>query len=198
MVAKNQNTKVHLVRYADDFIATATNSEILGVVEQKVSQFLVPRRLELHPLKTRLLELMQQEFEFLGFEISKHPLDLRLNQPSLNNTSKTRLSIRPSKSNRKQLVEKGKTIITSARPIGSIVRGLNHEGGGRISFELPVQRVFSSLGNWVWFKMLRWAQARHSNRNIAWIKSRYLAKSKWRIGVTSARKATSIYLTSAR
>ena len=183
MVAKNQNTKVHLVRYADDFIVTATNSEILRVVEQKVSEFLVPRGLELHPLKTRQLELMQQEFEFLGFEISKHPLDLRLNQPSLKNTSTTRLSIRPSKSNRKQLVEKVKTIITSGRPIGSIVRDLNPVLRGWSNYfriTRQSQRVFKFIGNWAWFKMLRWAQARHSNRNIAWIKSRYLAKSKWR------------------
>lgn len=183
MVNKNQYTKVHLVRYADDFIATAVNSEILKAVEQSTSEFLHPRGLDLHPLKTRRLDLMNHKFEFLGFEFSKHVLNPRLNLPSQKKTSTTRLIIRPSTGNRKALVTKVQTIVKPTKPLGSIIRNLNPVLRGWANYfriTRQSQKPFKSLGNYIWHKMLKWAQARHSNRNIAWIQSKYLAKSKWR------------------
>src|SRR5436190_9393997 len=70
--SKRKECKVHLVRYADDFIITGT-SEVLLEYEVKplVEQFLSERGLELSHEKTRITHI-EDGFDFLGQTLRRH------------------------------------------------------------------------------------------------------------------------------
>ena len=67
-----QLDKVHVVRYADDFIVTASSRELLeNEVEPLVTDFLKVRGLELSPEKTRITHI-DDGFDFLGWNVRKY------------------------------------------------------------------------------------------------------------------------------
>jgi RNA-directed DNA polymerase len=64
--------KVHLVRYADDFVITGASRALLeDEVMPLVVQFLAERGLELAEEKTRIVHI-DQGFDFLGFNVRKY------------------------------------------------------------------------------------------------------------------------------
>src|SRR5438067_1789433 len=64
--------KVHLVRYADDFIITGTSKVLLAYeVQPLVAQFLQERGLELSHEKTRITHI-QDCFDFLGQTLRRY------------------------------------------------------------------------------------------------------------------------------
>src|SRR5713101_343946 len=67
-----QLDKVHMVRYADDFIVTASSKELLeNEVEPLVTDFLKTRGLELSPEKTSITHI-DDGFDFLGWNVRKY------------------------------------------------------------------------------------------------------------------------------
>src|ERR1700716_696860 len=64
--------KVHLVRYADDFLITGTSKELLrDQVQPLVAHFLKERGLELSHEKTRITHV-EEGFDFLGRNIRRY------------------------------------------------------------------------------------------------------------------------------
>jgi RNA-directed DNA polymerase len=63
----------HLVRYADDFVVMSPSSEACLYAERAVRRILADLKLELHPEKTRRVDLYQgkQGFDFLGCHLHK-------------------------------------------------------------------------------------------------------------------------------
>ena len=94
---KNNPHKIHLVRYADDFIVTASNKEILEYkVKPLIEGFLEKRGLQLSPEKTKITHIAEG-FNFLGQNLRMYP--------------KGKLLIRPTKEAVKSVKEKLKDII---------------------------------------------------------------------------------------
>ena len=61
-----------MVRYADDFIVTASSRELLeNEVEPLVANFLKTRGLELSPEKTSITHI-DDGFDFLGWNVRKY------------------------------------------------------------------------------------------------------------------------------
>lgn len=70
--AAPRNQKVHVVRYADDFIITGASKEVLEMkVKPAVVTFLKKRGLELSDEKTRMTHI-DDGFDFLGFNVRKY------------------------------------------------------------------------------------------------------------------------------
>ncbi len=96
--------KVHLVRYADDFVITGRTKELLECeVLPLVKNFLAERGLELSREKTRLTHI-SEGFDFLGQNIRKY---------------NGKLLIKPSKKSVKRLLSKIREVIKankSAKP----------------------------------------------------------------------------------
>jgi RNA-directed DNA polymerase len=70
---RGKSMKVLLVRYADDFVVTGENPEILNsVVMPAINAFLEPRGLSLNPSKTVVTNL-RAGFVFLGFHFKIYP-----------------------------------------------------------------------------------------------------------------------------
>ena len=63
--------KVHLVRYADDFIITGRSKEALEEIKPLVVDFLKERGLTLSEEKTKITHI-DDGFDFLGYNIRKY------------------------------------------------------------------------------------------------------------------------------
>ena len=74
--------KVHLVRYADDFLITGTSKELLrDQVQPLVAHFLKERGLELSHEKTRITHV-EEGFDFLGQNVRRYRCGKVLTKPS--------------------------------------------------------------------------------------------------------------------
>jgi hypothetical protein len=109
---KQENPKVHLVRYADDFIITGNTKELLeNEVRPLVEQLLRDRGLQLSPEKTCITSI-DQGFDFLGQNVRKYG---------------GKLLTKPSKKNLHSFLEKVRTVIRRNRPAKqeNLIRVLN-------------------------------------------------------------------------
>lgn len=184
-------TKVHLTRYADDFVCTGVSQEILEeCVKPAIASFLWERGLEFKDSKTQIVNVTQG-FDFLGFRFQAKPWNYKLNQSRKNGpTRATVLIVKPRDQKVMALKDSIRAVIKPTRPIASIIRDLNPILRGwseyyRISYHsLP---VFWSLGHYVWYKMWKWARDRHPKRNAQWIYDKYVMAGgdrKWVFGNT--------------
>ena len=60
-----------LVRYADDFVIICRTKQDAETAMQKVKQIMDLLKLTLHPTKTRVVDMGQDGFDFLGFHFHK-------------------------------------------------------------------------------------------------------------------------------
>jgi RNA-directed DNA polymerase len=69
---RQREAKVHLIRYADDFVVTGSSKELLGnEVKPLIEKFMRERGLELSSEKTRLTHI-EDGFDFLGQNVRKY------------------------------------------------------------------------------------------------------------------------------
>jgi len=162
-VAK-QGDKVHFVRYADDFVVTGANRELL---EQKVkpalTAFLHQRGLELSEQKTVITHI-QQGFNFLGHTVRKYG---------------DKLLITPAKSKVKALRAKISQWIQSARGLDqeALVRQLNPRLRGWANYfrNGVATRTFRNLDWHVYRVLWRWVHRRHPHKSVRWKKRKYFS-----------------------
>ena len=154
--------KVHLVRYADDFIVTADNPEILKeTVKPLIEKFLAKRGLQLSQEKT-FISCIETGFNFLGQNIRKY-----------NGT----LLIKPTQESLKSVAAKVKEVVKtnkSATPAGLIYQ-LNPIIRGWCNYHRHVasKNTFSKLNNYMWTLLWNWAVRRHQGKSHRWIKDKY-------------------------
>lgn len=147
-------TKVNLVRYADDFIITASTKEVAEELKDIVSQFLEARGLMLSEEKTKITHI-DEGFDFLGWTFRKF---------------KGKLIVKPSKSSIKSLIRKCSTIILKegkASTQSDIIRRLNQVIRGWTNYHrhTVASQVFSYVNNTLYYLLHRWAKHRHPNKN---------------------------------
>ena len=87
---KMYRPKVNLIRYADDFVVTAENRQILEDIKSLLTEFLAERGLSLSEEKTMITNI-SEGFDFLGFNIRKY---------------NGKLLIKPSMKSQKKIIEK--------------------------------------------------------------------------------------------
>ena len=157
-----QPDKVHLIRYADDFVITSSSKELLVTkIKPAVTAFLQERGLSLSEEKT-LITSMDQGFDFLGFNVRKY-----------NN----KLLIKPSKSSIKSFL----TIIKEAiklsvsTPTIQIIRSLNRKIEGWVNYYRSVvsKQAFSYVDSAIFRSLYRMLRKRHPRKSAKWIYRRY-------------------------
>ena len=154
--------KVHLVRYADDFIITGNSEELLSTrVKPIVAKFLLERGLGLSTGKTRI-SYIGDGFNFLGFNIRRY---------------KGKLLIKPSKPNVAAVKRKIRDIVMANQSaktdnligiINPIIRGW-----GNFYRHVVSQQIFDKIDRAIWAMTWKWARRRHPNKPSRWIKSKY-------------------------
>lgn len=171
--------KVHVVRYADDFIITAASKELLeGQVIPAVKMFLAERGLQLSAEKSKVTHI-QDGFEFLGAHIKKYG---------------QKLMMRPARRNflgflrglRKFLRERQGTTAWK------VIQELNRRIRGWVNFYrcLVSSRAFRALDNELFHGLWRWIRHRHRNKRKRWLKAKYFRRLGNRDWVFSALRPT--------
>jgi RNA-directed DNA polymerase len=169
---KNNTHKIHLIRYADDFVVTASNKEILeNKVKPLIKNFLETRGLELSPEKTKITHITEG-FNFLGQNIRMY--------------SKGKLLIRPTKDAVKSVKEKLKAIIVRHRgsQAAVLIKNLNPVITGWANYHRHVcsKKTFNQLDRIVWRNLWNWARRRHNNlgyKKIVSLVFMSIGKRKW-------------------
>lgn len=160
-----KGNSVQIVRYADDFICTASTKEIL---EQKVLpviiEFLKERDLELSLEKTKITHI-DEGFDFLGFNLRKY---------------KGKLLIKPSDKGIQKFLEETKQTIKAmrSRKASDLINILNPKIRGWANHfqHVVAKETFSYVDSQIFSALWRWAKRRHTNKSKSWIKSKYFTK----------------------
>ena len=157
-----RNSKVNLVRYADDFIVTSPTREVAEEVRQLLIPFLAERGLELSEEKTVVTHI-DDGFDFLGFSFRKHD---------------GKLLITPSEDSFASIKEKVREVVLGAGIAwtqDAIIRVLNPMLRVWCEYYRNVcsKKTFSNLDHYVFLTLKRWGHRRHTRKSYRWIYDRY-------------------------
>jgi RNA-directed DNA polymerase len=160
---QQRRNKVHLVRYADDFLITGTSEELLrDQVQPLVTHFLKERGLELSHEKTRITHV-EEGFDFLGQNVRRYRNGKVLTKPSASSV-KTFLS---------QIQE---TIDDSGGlTAAELIRRLNQQikGWTRYHRYAASKRTFAHVDHRIFQMVWRWCRRRHPRKSGKWLRRRY-------------------------
>lgn len=158
--------KVNFIRYADDFIITASSEELIKTeIIPLVKGFLKVRGLQLSKEKSKVTHI-NEGFNFLSQNIRKY---------------KGKLLIRPSKESVQSFKDKIKLMFKRNRgiPAHGLIRLLNPVISGWSNYHKGIcaKRTFGRLGTFMYWQLKRWAKYQHGNKNRWWIYWRYFTKN---------------------
>jgi RNA-directed DNA polymerase len=164
--ARARMHKVHLVRYADDFIITGTSRVLLEYgVKPLVAHFLRERGLELSHEKTRITH-KQDGFDFLGQNIRRYACGKLLDKPS-------RKSV-------KTLLTKIQEVIKEHGGMGAgeLIGALNRQLKGWVMYHRHAcsKRTFVYVDHRIVRMLWRWCRRRHRQKPHRWIKEKYFKR----------------------
>ncbi len=156
--------KAHFIRYADDFIVTGANRQILEQqVKPALTAFLAQRGLVLSEQKT-VITSIHQGFNFLGHTVRKFG---------------DTLLTRPAKSSIQALRDKIRLCFQSALGLSpeALIRQLNPllRGWANYYRHGAAKRTFDTLDSYVFRKLRRWTRRRHPNKSATWRIHKYFS-----------------------
>lgn len=158
--------RVHLIRYADDFIVTGSSKELLeNEVKPLVEEFLRERGLELSAEKTSIKHI-EAGFDFLGQNVRRY--------------SHGKLLIKPSRKNIHTFLEKVREVVRKAQayPAWQMVATLNRMIRGWAMYHRHVvsKRIFSRVDYAIFKALWQWSLKRHPRKGRRWIMRKYFAR----------------------
>lgn len=154
--------QVNFVRYADDFIVTGKDPDLLrNEVMPIIRDFLQVRGLQLSEEKTVITHI-SDGFDFLGQNIRKY---------------NGKLLIKPSKSAIKSHMKKVRSIIKENKTATQelLIRKLNPVIRGWVNYHRYVvsSEAFELVDHRTWECLWWWANRRHKRKARGWIKNKY-------------------------
>ena len=165
---KYNTHKVHVVRFADDFIVTASDRETLEDIKLMIEEFLKPRGLKLSKEKTVITHI-NEGFDFLGWNFRKY---------------KGKLIIKPSHKSMCKITKKISEVIKDNRNVKQedLIQKLNEitRGWANYHHTTCAKRSYSVIDHRIWEMLWRWAKRRHPNKGKRWIVDRYWKTHKGR------------------
>jgi RNA-directed DNA polymerase len=167
---QRQGSKVHLVRYADDFIITGTSRVLLQrEVQPLVEHFLRERGLELSHEKTRITHL-ENGFDFLGQTVQRF--------------DNGKVLIKPSKRSVQTFLSKIQETLDNSDGMtaGDLIQRLNQQIKGWTMYHRYAvsKRIFQTVDHRIFWKLMRWCRRRHPQKSAEWIKRRYFQREDYR------------------
>ena len=165
---------INFVRYADDFVITANNREVLEQLTPEIEAFLAERGVSLSEEKTKITPI-SEGFDFLGQTVRKH----RRRDGKLG-----KLQITPSKSSFQAIKTKIKTLCKSHKGVTpeQLINKLNPVIRGWANYHRHIicADMFSKVDSFVWGRVYRWCKRRHPDKTGQWIALRYFLSSNWK------------------
>jgi RNA-directed DNA polymerase len=159
-------SKVHLIRYADDFVITGTSKEQLeNEVKPLVEDFMRERGLLLSPEKTVITHI-EEGFDFLGQNVRKYKAGKR-----------HKLLIKPSKKNVHTFLEKIRDIVKANKALsaGKLIVKLNPIIRGWALYHQHVvsKETFKTVDDAIYRVVSHWMKRRHPRKADAWMAKKY-------------------------
>ena len=161
-MTKAGRNKVHLVRYADDFVVTAATPEVAEAAKAMVAEFLAVRGLELSGEKT-LITHVGKGFDFLGWNFRKYG---------------GKLLVKPSKKSVQSFVrETHACILRESGSMGAeeLIRSLIPKVRGFANYHRHTcaSETFDRIDHVMHCQLMRWACRRHPGKHKGWVHERY-------------------------
>jgi RNA-directed DNA polymerase len=168
--------KVHLVRYADDFVITGNSKELLeNTIKPAVTAFLWKRGLTLSEEKT-LITSATQGFDFLGFNVRKYG---------------TKLLIKPSKSSIKSFLASIKVEIKKgiSTPTIQLIQLLNRKIIGWANYyrHVVAKETFNNVDTAIFQTLYQMIRKKHPRKSAGWIYRKYYTRRGMRHWLFHAR-----------
>lgn len=159
----NNPYKIHFIRFADDWIVTATDKQILEQrVKPAIEAFLKERGLELSAEKT-IITSIHEGFDFLGQHFRKY----------ING----KLIIKPSKKSIKKLLDKVRLTIKQmyTAPTSGLIAAINRMTKGWAMYHRHscAKHTFNWIDHHIWKAIWIWCLRRHNNKGKKWVFKRY-------------------------
>ena len=153
--------KVHLCRYADDFIVTAENRETLLEIQQAIEKFMEERGLKLSDEKTVITNI-NDGFDFLGWNFRKF---------------KGKLLIQPSRKSKQEVTKSLSRTIKYYHEANQelLIIKLNQITRGWAEYHhcACAKKTYALIDHRLWEMLWKWAKRRHPRKGKKWIKNRY-------------------------
>src|SRR5229473_3120355 len=159
-------SKVHLIRYADDFVITGTSKEQLeNEVKPLVEHFMRERGLQLSAEKTVITHI-EEGFDFLGQNVRKYKAG-----------KQRKLLITPSQKNVKAFLEKvrGSVKANKALSAGKLIVKLNPiiRGWANYHRHAVSKETFNKVDDEIYRAVRRWMKRKHPRKADAWMAKKY-------------------------
>src|SRR5262249_45186178 len=158
--------KVHLVRYADDFLITGTSAQLLrDEVQPLVAHFLRERGLELSHEKTKISRV-EDGFDFLGQHVRRYG---------------TKVLLKPSAKSVRALLAKVEKLLQGEAArlrVGLLIEQVNLilRGWANYHRQASSTRTFARVDHLIFGKLWRWARRRHSTKGARWVQVKYFTQ----------------------
>ncbi len=159
---RGKKAKVHLIRYADDFIISGSSKELLEQeVKPLVERFLRERGLVLSPDKT-LITHLETGFDFLGQHVRKYRKTLLI-KPSSKSVSTLLTKIRKIVNDNKQAT------------VGNLIWQLNPviRGWAMYHRHAASKETFTKVDHAIFTLLWSWAKRRHPSKGRRWVREKY-------------------------
>ncbi len=158
--------KVNFVRYADDFIVTASSKELLDQeVKPLIETFMKERGLELSAEKTCITHI-EDGFDFLGQNVRKYKTGKR-----------HKLLIKPAQKKVHAHLDKIRDIVKKNQtlPAGKLILMLNPiiRGWAQYHQHVVSTEIFSSVDDAIYQRLRRWMKRRHPKKSNEWVTEKY-------------------------
>jgi len=178
--------KVHVIRYADDFVVTAGSREMLEEqVIPAIERFLAERGLRLSQEKSKVTHI-RDGFNFLGANIRRYGKKFFMKPPSKNTRG---------------FLQGLKDFLKERRGTSTwkVILELNRRIQGWVNFYrcLVSSRTFRWLDSELFASLWRWIRYRHQSKRKRWLKAKYFHRfggsdwvfSAWRPSKASAQRS---------
>jgi RNA-directed DNA polymerase len=168
--------KVHMVRYADDFIITGTSKELLeDEVKPFVEQFMKERGLDLSQDKT-IVTCVDTGFDFLGHHVRKY---------------NGKYIAQPSRKNVHTFLERVRTIVKANKQAKTehLIGLLNPVIRGWATYHRhdASKETFGSVDAAIFKVLWQWARRRHPKKHPSWVKDKYFHTGRPPLGLLRER-----------
>jgi RNA-directed DNA polymerase len=159
---RGQQAKVHLTRYADDFIISGCSYELLQEeVKPLVERFLRQRGLELSPEKTHITHI-EDGFDFLGQNVRKYA---------------GKLLIKPARKNVKTFLGKVRQVVKANKQAtaANVIAQLNPMIRGWANYHRHVvsKKTFYRVDTAIFRALWSWAKRRHPKKPRRLVADKY-------------------------
>lgn len=178
------------MRYADDFVVTSRSyGKLINEHITNIKKFLLERGLAISLEKSKIINLKEQSFTFLGWRIELKKRNLRMNKAK---SDPYVLLIKPEKEKIKNFKRRIKKEfrLSQNRSIENLIKKLNPIPKSWVNYyrsSYHSQEVFQSIRHYVYQRWWIWARRKHPRRSKNWIYSKYVfttTKRSWRMGAS--------------